>query len=637
MSLRTTGHQPTYPETTATTIDIAGITDTATTTLASTTTNHSSTTTTTTVGSTTATSTISTTNAATSSALATSPRMVGRTTGSHANTLGLDWAVPDDRASYLAKTGLHPLHAAIINDDWALAATMLSAENIGMPWQFDPRYGSEWQKDLRSNDKQKQKLAIIDMAFALVEASTIEGANCLHGISPLTLCLKKHAPAEFLQQLIATIKKHAPHYLDQPDSSGRTPLYVAAEQGDKEQVKMLMAHGADPLAKCNFQQTVDPCDMPTAHHAAVINGHEDIFQILLEKSIAGPDWKTRFQSGDDALCIFKWTSRHNRDDVLALARRFPDLEPILLNADDQSGTSEIYRCIKNGDWPNTHFHPLGRSQLEKKPIFVAASFGHADIFFRMISLCMATHSFEMGTADKRRLIATFLHNASVEQIVQLPDHWPGAKRLLCETVSTREFLNSISADFERYSTIARMAWPLMTHAEQNNLFLDTSNREARHLVLVMGLDSHRVKYYPWDIFSIIAASNHKTELYEIAETYSLTAATAISRLASDKSSPIPRARITQILQARSTRLFEAFLQAGLRVQDLLDIDNDHFLPLMADCNPTRLRAWLADCQFTVSADAIANLRTDAGFAALEALSNADETASADNETENAHT
>ncbi len=610
MSFPTTGHHSNYPITTTTTTDTTAITNTSAATVTTTTTT-------------------------------TPPRMVTLPPGGHAGALGLDWQIPDDRAKYLATTGLPLIHAAVINDDWNLAETLLTAENIGKAWQFDPRGEPRWEKALLDPDMQikkleqehegnlaivdklklqhDQKLAIIDMSFALVDGSTVKNAGCLHGANLLTLCLKKHAPTVFLKQLIASLKAHAPESLNHPDPSGRTPLYVAAEHGDKDQVMLLLAEGADPLAKCHFQQNDHPRDMPTALAAAVSNRHEEIFEILLRQSTDATAWHKHYESGDDALCLFKWVDCHHQDEVLALAGKFPDLKSYLLNADDQSGTSEIFRCISRGQWPDTYFHPLGRSKLDKTPLFVAAACGHADLFYRMLKMCLDKDSVDLDPAETKKLLSTFLTKNSDEQMARLPDQWPGIERSLCATVVNFEFLGEISVNFQKYSAIIRMAWPLMDHGEQNHIHLDTANREARHLELVMSLGGRPAASYHWEIYTIIAATNHKTELFELAETYASSVKNALETFESNKESPVPFGVLTQILRARSATLFGAFIQSGLSVQALLDKDNDYYLPLMADCNPAHLQVWLRGCHFTVSANAIANIRTEAGLAALLAL------------------
>ena len=595
MSFHTANLQPTYPATTTTVI--TATTDTTATTVTTTT----------------------TTTAAPTTVL----KMVTRPTGGHASTLGLSWETPDDRAKYLDTTGLPPIYAAVINDDWELAATMLSAKQIGTTWQFDPRAAgaagaADWQNGLTHPNKQVQKVAIIEMALALVHGSTTDDAGCLHGTSLLTLCLKKHAPAAFLKQLIASIKAHSPDGLNLPDPSGRTPLYVAAEQGVKEQVTLLLAEGADPIARCNFQQISDPADMPTAHEAAVNSQHQEIFEILLGKSMASSDWLKAYQAGDDVLSLRKWTSRHSADEVRALAGRFPDLALILMNADDKSGNSGIYRCIANGDWPDVPFHPLGRSAWEKKPLCVAAALGQADIFFRMLDICLTDGTFKQDRIDAERIIADFLKHSPVEKAIQLPERWPDAKNLFCELISESRFLGEISSNFGKFSNLVAFAWPLLDARQRTAVVMATSNLDAHHLRFVMGLGHVEVEHNYWRLMQLVAASNRKTALYELIETYSPFVSNAIAALQLGEMD-VPIELIAQVLNAGSTLLFDRFIQASLDVQLLLDADSELFLAYLADCNPSRLRDWLAGCEFTVTDEALDNARTEAGRQALITL------------------
>ena len=125
---------------------------------------------------------------------------VSRPVGWHANELRLDWHKRKDHHTYLAKTGLPEVHAAVVNDDWETAASMLIPEDIGLIWlppasQRPPsvRSGhdnsSEWAGQLMSKDPDKQRNAIIKMAEGSTWRTTLPGTGSLYGANLITLCI----------------------------------------------------------------------------------------------------------------------------------------------------------------------------------------------------------------------------------------------------------------------------------------------------------------------------------------------------------------------------------------------------------------------------------------------------------------
>lgn len=184
------------------------------------------------------------------------PRMSSKPVGWHAKDLGYDWHKRADHHKYLVETGLPAVHAAVINHDWETAAELLSPADIGLLWTPPVSHrppmlnkghsgSSGWSTKLLSKNEEKRNAAIIEMSADLVERTNPMGTGSMYGANLLTLCLEKGAPSEFLQKVITLSQKLAPQCLNNPDASGKTPLYVAIERGDKAAAAMLLDAGAD--------------------------------------------------------------------------------------------------------------------------------------------------------------------------------------------------------------------------------------------------------------------------------------------------------------------------------------------------------------------------------------------------------
>jgi hypothetical protein len=67
------------------------------------------------------------------------------------------------------------------------------------------------------------------------------------GANLLTPFLQTAAPTEFMEKPIAMIKEKSPGYMNLPDASGGTPLYIAVDRNDEDQIRMLFDAGASPM------------------------------------------------------------------------------------------------------------------------------------------------------------------------------------------------------------------------------------------------------------------------------------------------------------------------------------------------------------------------------------------------------
>lgn len=88
--------------------------------------------------------------------------------------------------------------------------------------------------------------------------------------------------------------------VDARDAHGRTPLFVAAENGDVDAVKELLDHGANPTKGALLKHGNTPL------HVAAENGFDKVIELLLSKSTNAD---LRNSSGQTPLMLAAW-ARH---------------------------------------------------------------------------------------------------------------------------------------------------------------------------------------------------------------------------------------------------------------------------------------------------------------------------------------
>ena len=290
-----------YAETT----NIAPRSDTPRMTIGAATATDTATTTTTTV--TTTTTTTSTSNRQVPASSATMPAM----------------SLPTDRTTWAnallhhQKTGVPAMHQTIIDHDYEMALILLAAgadisacilpplsEKEAIDTDKRPAFtivhASEKKSVLNDdpNDEGERygsfkvvpayELSTANIVdFVLYAKSKAPQENLHHaGANALTLSLLSGAPLDFVRTLCESAASQQPSLLNSCDKLGRTPLGIAAAQGELPLVKLLLECKANP--EVEDAQGLKPLDH------ALRNGHPEVTQWLVRQGIADPKntkWK----------------------------------------------------------------------------------------------------------------------------------------------------------------------------------------------------------------------------------------------------------------------------------------------------------------------------------------------------------
>lgn len=555
------------------------------------------------------------------------PALHHRPVGQHAALHGFNWDKPADYHKYLVKTGLPEVHAAVLNGDWAYATEILCAEDIGLRWlpAISQRQASKqsvnqetphWAMTIASSDQSKQARAIIDMAINLSDITSVKPAGCLYGSNLLTLCLQLPAPAEFTQQVIDLAKQQAPAYLTLPDGSGRTPLYIAIERRDPSLVRALLNAGADPIVSCRFTQG----EAPSAYHLAMGKGYEQLYSILLEKMISNftPDGK--YSIWDDILAMRDWVTQHDEAAIRRLADQFPVLRDALFNYADESGTSLIYRHLKQGnvnDLVNVTIEPLMFKDLEQNALFVAALRAPVKIFSDLLASVWSKNEItrQIDTILSQTVKEFFINRSTTEikELLEVPGKI-GKKSFAALMASIK---NGENYPTEKLIAIAKLLWPKLNDTEKNDLLVAMTKYPEACFHAVLGMmDCSLTEKHIATMLTNASGDKHKAA-WEFAADRSPHIGQRLNNVREKNFKLF--IYVKQAIDVGSLRWFDKFVDASFDLQEYIHLGAQDFLPRLADLDPAGLQKRLAGYKLPTDDTILASCKTEQGRQALSEL------------------
>lgn len=547
------------------------------------------------VTTTTNTTTITTTTTTVNSEKTTSvpPSLMPRSVGWHAKASGFDWSKPSDQRRYRLSAGLPELHAAVVNGDWETAGEMLCPDDIGLLWlppvsqRFSANGGKQtesgaWASKLASKHQQTQLEAIRQMALDMGSKTSIEGTGCLYGANLLTLCLQTSAPPEFMEKMLDMIMTHAPQYLNLPDASGRTPLYIAVDRDDETQVRMLLKAGARPRGACRlpaagmklsdlkandrapsgktstpdvkksdnqFRYPLDEPDNALSHSASSDDDSESsdkddyddyddvpipitsaydcaldlqnckVFPLLVEHVIQSSSWPQGYPISEDPLKLEKWASLHTEDELRALADRFPGLKSFLFNLSDSSGSSIVDRTLACNKPLDEEVIPLYAKDPELGSIYVAAISGNTDAFLARLAACSQTLRKQTTGVIREDLIRIFLANCHPSNVSAFFKGYPQPTLVIQQLLSGHKQL--LSLPFENFCAVLVEIWPSLENSDKEWIACmsgDGSPRHTQFIIDLSGFDMARNGYASHYMY-LYAAAVGNTTAFEFAASH----------------------------------------------------------------------------------------------------------------------
>ena len=584
------------------------------------------------------------------------PVMQPRPAGWHAGSLGLDWNKRGDHYEYLLKTGLPVLHAAIVNEDWTLAAELLRPEALVLCWQPPATqrppeiktampHSSRWAALLPSTQPESQHKAILDMALDRVGSTSVGDSGCLLGTNLLTLCLLKPAPVEFLAKLIKLAEQHVPQVLDNPDANGRTPLYIAVERGDLVQISLLQAAGADPDVACHFPHA-DGASAPSAYRLALAESPTAVFSLLLKEATSTWTESFAYPIEKDPLGLALWVQRHDEAEVLALAEKFPKLRLALSSYEDKTQTSLLCRAISKGNCGGNGaangegkgenaaeniaaapgIDPFITTASQKSPLEVAAKHGTVATFASIVRTIQQRWIGENHRTPLLHALRTFLLSRSEVDICQLARECPDLGDSLREVAYDQIMLrrNDMSAD--NFMALVRLIWPNLDATGKSRVLACSAAYNDQRMDAVLGMLDCSLEDSRLQEMMFIAADSGNTAAWEFAADRSLDFNGKLRKLAEGDQSAILTGTVGRVLTAGSLRGFERMMQAGLDLQLHIDFRGELILPLLADLDPAGLAARLKGLRFQIDDNLASTAKTEAGQRALRELIPASSTA-----------
>jgi Icc-related predicted phosphoesterase len=579
--------------------------------------------------STTTTSTISTAQLSASSI----PTINTRQTGGHAKSLGLDWSAPTDRATYLQLVDLPEIFGAVLNNDWETAGKLtIKPALIGDYWMplaiqshsitnaVDDHL-APWADDLPSKNKKKQQWAIIDMAHDKVHKTTVDGAGSVYGANLLTLCIGMRALTAFLQKVITLSKEHAPRHLNKPDASGKTPLYVAIQQGDLAAVQMLLDAGADWRTRSNLIKYDGTKGGPDACQFAMKVGSDEIIDLMLSQAVKQLPAPDNYPIANDPFQLAQWVAAREERDVLRLAEKFKPLQFALFSFLDKSGSSLYRRFIENNVPVEVNTHTLINPIKENNVLYISATYGPPEQFFNLLNFLRSEYKGKDLDSIATYAITIFLKNKTVESMKTLSEQCDSFDTCIINAKKTLLEKESIHS-FEKFKLILESVCKTLNKSEKIKIFINLGQYDSRYVDLFIKNTEFEVNETLFTQLCKTAANWRNTEVFDYAAEQSSMMITALNDSNHSVANGVFSDALFYSLRARSGQWTEKLLQACPDLQRVFNQGSQFLLPALADFDPSGFSARLEDIDFDLDmaeSECFELIQTDEGRQALADL------------------
>ncbi len=563
------------------------------------------------------------------------PRMSSKPVGWHAKNLGYDWHKRADHHKYLVETGLPPVHAAVINHDWETAAELLSPADIGLIWTPPVSHrppmlnkghsgSSGWSTKLLSKNEEQRNAAIIEMSADLVERTNPMGTGSMYGANLLTLCLEKRAPLEFLQKVITLSQKHAPQCLNNPDASGKTPMYVAIQQDDTAAVEMLLDAGADWRIRSKLINHDGTKGGPDACQFAMKVGSDEIIDLILSEAVQQLPAPDNYPIANDPFQIAQWVATREERDVVRLAEKFKSLQFALFSFPDKSGSSLYRRRIENNVPVEVNTQTLINPIEGNNVLYITATYGPPEVFFNLLNFLRSEYNGEDLDSIATYAITIFLKNKAVESMKTLSEQCDSFDNCIINAKKTLLEKESIHS-FEKFKIILENVCKILNESEKIKVFSNLGQYDSRYVDLFIKKTDFKVNEKLFTKLCTTAANWRNTELFDYAAEQSSMTLAALNDPNRSVANGVFADALFYSMRARSGQWTEKLLQACPDLQRVFNLGSQFLLPAFADFDPSGLPARLEGIDFDpdmAERESFELIQTDEGRQALTDLINA---------------
>ncbi len=539
------------------------------------------------------------------------PQVRSRPIGEHAQSYGFKWNNRAEQHRYRRELGLPDIHAAIINGDWDTALELVCAEDLGLQWLPPASHNNSpsWTNTLFSKNETKQQFAIIDMANAKVQSTTIDPDVVAYGANLLTLSLLIPCPKVFRDKVFQIAAEQNSPYLHLPDGSGRTPLWIAVDKGDIDAVKFLLDAGASSLSSCIF---ASEGNKGSPLQWAATKGDKEIYALCLQMPVNNSLRSHIYYLPEDSLHLQRWAKNKDEADIAWLADRFPQLAPILFSLPNATGTTVYHRGLLGDEQCRNFVSSLEGKQLSEFKYFpnlfagtdprLGPSITLLSLFPRRATVDGFIEVLKIAWVIMRaqkndrsfynpaetifyRSIANFIRKRSAKDVVEF------IPSLDSNTFVLSMFISKLQrSNLADYRTIVNALWPVVSDEQKLTLFANSAGKDDGRTEFILGKMDCSLDEKTLQKMIDIAAEHGNLTAFEYACERSVTIGEILGGMPKNPHWYDEQAwkLARQAITVRSTVWFSHLVKANLDIDPIIANHSEICLPMLADIDPDNL-------------------------------------------------